>query len=152
VINQGGSELTETKKLTKPQMAKIVKEAEEAACKAYEAAAPTPMTVGTPKDVMGSLMGGDGGGLDPSKPTYYVSEGVCGFAWVKIYPATTRFVRYLRSKGVGKTGYGGGWEIWYSELGTPAGQSYERNMAAATAYAKVLQEAGFEAYPGGRLD
>src|SRR3990172_12033858 len=72
---------------------------------AGENAIPTPMTVGSSK----SLFGND---IDYSKPTYHVSEGVCGFAWVTITPARGKMVQYLKSINEGGKGYYGGYQIW----------------------------------------
>lgn len=66
------------------RFSEIVKDADAAGRAAVSAMTPTPMVVGTPRDMMGSLMGGDGGGFDPGQPVYYVSDGVCGFAEVLV--------------------------------------------------------------------
>lgn len=106
------------------------------------------MVVGTPKDVVGSLLGGDGGGFDENEPTYYVASGVCGFAWVAITPATSSFARWVAKNKGARKGYYGGLE--FSIRGY--GQSYEKKLAAAQAMAAVLQAAGVSAYAGSRLD
>jgi hypothetical protein len=149
------------KKLTGPESApKLSEEAMEAlyrralaaADAAWEAAVPRPMIVGTPKNMMASLMGQDGGGLDPEKPIYYESEGACGFAWVIVRPGTSRFARFLKAKGYGQyDDYRGGVSIW-SPGGERMSQSYARKIAAAHAFAEVLREAGIKAYGDGRLD
>lgn len=77
-----------------------------------------------------------------------VSDGMCGFAWIKIRPATSSFARYLVKDGFARPSYTGGIEIWISAHN----QSYERKMAHARAAAKVLQDAGISAYADGRLD
>src|SRR5215471_2990569 len=63
-------------KLSKAEMKALMARAAEAGAEAYEAARPVPMVVGTPKDMMASLMGRDDGGFDPNEPTYYVADGV----------------------------------------------------------------------------
>jgi hypothetical protein len=135
----------------------LITRAEAAGEAAFKAAAPTPMIVGTPKDPIGSLLGGDGGGFDTSQPIYHVNEGVCGFAWVNIRPANSSFAR--RAKAIytaggesyrAHKGYYGGLEIRPVCLGRT--QSYERQLAAVRAYAAVLTEAGITAYADGRLD
>jgi hypothetical protein len=147
---------TETKtapKLTKAQAAALYDKAACAAEAAYLAAKPTPMVVGTPKNLLGSLTGGDDGGLDPSQPVYHVPGGVCGFAWVTLRPARGALATLLKAKG-GHKGYYGGVELssGYIVPGARFDQSLERNEAAAKAFAAVLQEAGFQAYAGSRLD
>jgi len=77
-----------------------------------------------------------------------VMDGACGFAWVKIRPATGGFVRWLKAQDMGFKGYTGGYDIWVREFG----QSLERKEAYARAYAEVLTEAGLTAYPQSRMD
>lgn len=77
-----------------------------------------------------------------------VMDGVCGFAWVNIRPGNSSFASWLRKRGLGHKGYHGGWEYWVRGFG----QSYERKMAYARAFAAVLSEAGIQAYASGRLD
>lgn len=78
-----------------------------------------------------------------------VMDGVCGFAWINIKPGNSAFARYLKAKGAARTdSYYGGVSVWVGGYG----QSYERKSAYASAFAKVLQEAGIKAYSMGRLD
>lgn len=81
--------------------------------------------------------------------SYHVPEGLCGFAWVNIKPGTSRFARFLKDKGYGRTdSYYGGVTIWISNHG----QSYERKRAHAAAFAAVLTGAGISATAMSRLD
>ena len=75
------TQVIEKKTLGKRECARIYKEADAAGSAAAEAAVPTPMIVGTPTTPLGN-------DIDFKKQTYFVSEGVCGFAWVKIFPVT----------------------------------------------------------------
>lgn len=77
-----------------------------------------------------------------------VMDGVCGFAWVNVRPGNSSFANWLRKTGKGHKGYHGGWEYWVSGFG----QSYERKVGYAHAFAEVLREAGVQAYGSGRLD
>lgn len=128
------------------------------ACEAAEAAVaktvPTPMYVGTPKNMMGSLMGGDDGGFDPAKPVYRVNSGVCGFAWIKIRPANGAFVNMLKKRDVGRKGYNGGYDVssWEFAASIRSSQSLELAEAAVRAAAGVLREAGVECYVQSRMD
>lgn len=79
---------------------------------------------------------------------YHVPEGLCGFAWVVIRPATTPFGRWLKATGRASKAYGGGLQVWISDHE----QSYERKQAHASAMAEVFRAAGINAYAGGRLD
>jgi len=74
---------------------------------------------------------------------------ICGFAWVNIKPATTKFARWLKEMDYAKhDSYAGGVTIWISEYN----QSLDRKMAHANAMAKVLTENGFTAYANSRVD
>ena len=67
---------------------------------------PTPMVVGTPTTPLGD-------DIDYTKDTYYVSDGLCGFAWINIKPARGKFVTWLKGADIGrKDNYYGGYTIW----------------------------------------
>ena len=79
----------------------------------------------------------------------------CGFAWVTIQPARGPLVAYLKRNGIGKTGSysgGSGYGIWYSELHTVATQSVSVHEAACREFCRVIQNAGYSASIGSRLD
>lgn len=76
----------------------------------------------------------------------------CGFAWVHIDDARDPFVKYFRSKfpDAGHHGHPKGWDIW-----NPGGsytQSMEVKEQGAEAFAKVLRDAGINAYAQSRAD
>ena len=82
--------------------------------------------------------------------------GLCGFAWVDIYPenkGNTKLGkmerRILEALGARKS-YTGGYQIWNPAKGMC--QSVDALSAGAVAAAKVLQKYGFKAYAGDRLD
>jgi hypothetical protein len=77
-----------------------------------------------------------------------VLDGACGFAWVKIRPANSSFARWLKSKNIGYKAYNGGWDVSIHAFN----QSHERKAAAAQAMAKVLRDAGLDAYSYDRMD
>lgn len=126
---------------TTRQADKLLREARTAGLLAGNGANPTPMVVGTPTTPLGN-------DIDPSKQTYYVSEGACGFAWVVIRPGNSSLARQAKKLGIGSTNYGGGTSIWISDHG----QSSERKTAHAHAYAKVLRDHGINATSESRLD
>lgn len=138
------------------QIQQILMEAREAAAQAGGACVPRPVLVGTPKNMMASLMGEDDGGLDESKPIYYVNGGLCGFAWIKIRPARGKFVTWLKREGIGwLDSYEGGWRISSYDIYRAEGelwQSVEVKEAAVEAAARVLREYGINAQVGSRLD
>ena len=67
---------------------------------------PTPMVVGTPTTPLGD-------DIDYSKDTYYVADGLCGFAWINI-AARGKFVKFLKDNNIGRptvTPYSMGFEF-----------------------------------------
>lgn len=143
----------------------LVEDAILAGATAGADACPAPMVVGTPVNVAASLIGGDGGGFNTDKPVYYVSEGVCGFAWVKFVATGTagrKFVNYLTGHQKPATSelappitlrksYNGGHDYWVSGFG----QSMQRKEACARAMARVIADAGIEGlsvYSQSRMD
>jgi hypothetical protein len=86
----------------------------------------------------------------PVKKQYFVEGGVCGFAWVSIYPGNSPFANWLKkTERARKDSYAGGVSIWVSEYG----QSMERKEAFASAFANSLRESGIEkAYSRSRMD
>lgn len=116
--------------------------ASRAGFKAFEDCNPTPMVVGTAKGLSNEI--------DRSKEMHYVSDGVCGFASIKIYPARGRFVKWLKDMNIGYTSAQGGYSLNVSSA--KFGQSLERKEAYAKAFTKVLQNNGLEAYVESRMD
>jgi len=85
----------------------------------------------------------------PPKNEWYVSEGLCGFAWVNVTPGNSPFANWLKKSGNARKAYGGGVDIWISAHG----QSIERKEAHARAMAAKLKEKlGVTAYAMSRLD
>ena len=120
----------------------IYSEAHSAGMSAGNGCTPTPMVVGTPTTPLGN-------DIDYEKETYYVADGVCGFAWINIKPARGKFVKYLKDNDIGrKDSYYGGYTIWVSGFG----QSMTRKENYARAFVKVLEENGLKAYAMSRMD
>lgn len=153
-----------------------LREALAAGEKAATEAIPAPMLVGTPKNLLASLTGGDDGGFDESEPVYFVSEGPCGFAEIKVR-GSRKFENYLLGrvksdypasavvgydKGDEYGGRSGGWDrsnpvmpprhdSYYG--GTYIwvagyGQSLARKEAFARAFARSLNESLGDSVPG----
>lgn len=133
---------------------RIIKEAEAAGTAASSACVPVPMTVeyGAP---------GEPRKLD------YVTEGLCGFAWVNVSYKNSRnrlFINKLKKLNKCETpenremlrgepftyskSYSGGFDMWVSLMT----QSVARKEAFAEAYAAVLESYGVSAYACSRLD
>jgi hypothetical protein len=120
----------------------IYAEAHFAGMKALASCTPVPMVVGSPSTPLGN-------DIDPSKPTYFVSDGVCGFAWVNVKPGNSKFAKWLKANGLGRTdSYYGGVTVWASE----GGQSLAKKEAYAYAFAEVLNKYGIKAYANSRMD
>jgi hypothetical protein len=91
--------------------------------------------------------------LDDSSPVekaWYVADGVCGFAWVKVVPGNSSFAKWLVKAGIAKgRAYGGGVSIWISAHN----QSMERKETHARVMAEVLRaKLGIKAYAESRMD
>lgn len=65
-----------------------------------------------------------------------------------IKPARGKFVQWLKANGKGHKSYYGGYDVWVGEFG----QSMTRKEAYASAFTKVLREAGISAYAQSRMD
>lgn len=80
---------------------------------------------------------------------YFVEDGVCGFAWIKIRPARGAFVNWCKKNNIGRTdSFEGGYMIWVSDYN----QSMQKKETYARAFAKVLQDNGIKAYGMSRMD
>ena len=85
----------------------------------------------------------------PVEKSYYVPEGVCGFAWISVKPGNSSFANWLKKNELArKDSYAGGVRIWISEYG----QSMEKKEAHARAMAQVFNEAGIKAFAMSRMD
>ena len=127
--------------LSAKQVDRLIAEAHEAGMAAGNAAAPTPMVVGTPTTPLGS-------DIDYTKKTYYVADGVCGFAWVTVRPGNSKMAKTLVARGMANKAYGGGVSVWVHQFN----QSMQRKEAYAYAFADVLRNAGIRAYANSRMD
>lgn len=115
----------------------IYEEAYDAGMKAGEEAIPNPMMV------VGTTVGGKEVIAD------YVSEGVCGFAWVAVRPSYCKFGTWLRAMDYGRySSYDKAVLIWCHEFG----QSMTRKEAFAKAFAEVLVKHDINCYARSRLD
>ena len=126
-------------KRTDHDYAALLAAADAAGKTAVDAATVVPMVVEQHVDMLDDA--------SPVRRSWFVADGVCGFAWVTVRPGNSRFARYLKNHGW-RTAYGGGVEFW----GSAYGQSMQKKEAYANAYADVLRAAGFKAYAGSRMD
>jgi hypothetical protein len=114
---------------------------------AGKACKPVPMVVGQAVDLFSDKM-------VPGTESV-VEDGVCGFAWVNVRPATSAFCKWWK-KNIGEaTGrevhraYEGGYTVlWVGEFN----QSMTRKEAYAQAFAEVLRKYGIKASAMSRLD
>jgi hypothetical protein len=120
--------------------AALYAEADKAGRAAAESIKPAPMVV-SEADVFGKRL--------PEGKSWYVSEGVCGFAWVSVRPGSCGMAKWLKEKkGARIDSYAGGMRLSISAYG----QSMERKAAYADAFAAVLCKAGIRAYGDSRMD
>lgn len=142
---------TEAKTMTKAErnakFRKLWLAAHSAGLQAAAACVPTPMVVQQHANQL------DDG--SPVVKEWYVPQGVCGFAWVTLHPATSSLAHWLKATVVRsdhhsdwRRAYQGGLQMWV-HLG---GQSMEIKQAYAGAFAKVFREAGYDCWPGSRMD
>ena len=76
----------------------------------------------------------------------------CGFAWVRVSPATQPFGRFLKKANiVDGTSYGGGYVV-SDACGDRRTQSMYIKEAGSRAYAKVLHHHGIKCYAESRID
>ena len=125
---------------TKVNFERVWADALEAGHEAVKNLEVVPMIVGTPTTPLGS-------DIDYSKKTYFVADGLCGFAWVG-FAGNTAFGRWAKAEGIADKAYGGGLHFWIREFG----QSVQRKEVFAGTIAGVLRNNGIEAYASSRLD
>ncbi len=77
-----------------------------------------------------------------------VMDGVCGFSYSVIKPATHPFVKWLKEQKIGRSHYGGGYAIWCHQFN----QSMTRKEAYCAAFCEVLNRHGIKAYYESRMD
>lgn len=126
---------TVTKRRQKQDFEVLYHQAHTAGMDALNKCKPTPMIV-----------------LDDSSPVqkqWFVREGVCGFAWIRVRPANCAFARWaLKENLAGRSSYAGSILVWVHE----GGQSLELKTAYANAFASVLVDAGINAHSDSRID
>lgn len=127
----------------------ILAEADVAGRAAVAAAKVTPMIVGTAKSLFSNE-------IDYSQPTEFVEDGVCGFAWINVYPefkGNTKLGKEER-KVLEQLDFSKDWEnnkrfyLWVRDFN----QSMQKKEVYARAYAKVLSANGITASAVSRID
>lgn len=114
-------------------ISEIFSEACTAAVKAFHDAKPTPVIFGQAKGLFGNEM--------VPGTEELVEDGVCGFAWINIKPARGEFVKFLKSKNIGRKGVYGGYTISAYDIGIPgSSQSMERKEAGCKAFVAVIKK------------
>lgn len=85
----------------------------------------------------------------PIVQQYFVADGICGFAVIRIKPANCGFAQWLLANNMArKSDYYGGVGISVMEFD----QSYQKKDAYGHAFAEVLSNNGLKAYCDSRLD
>lgn len=81
--------------------------------------------------------------------SWYISDGVCGFATIWIKPANSQFAKYLVKNGKArKSEYQSGVYIYIGEFN----QSLQKKEAYGRAFAGVLVKNGINAWCESRMD
>jgi len=126
----------------------ICNEATAAGKSAVEKLQVVPMIVGQETSLFSNV-------IDRTKPTYYVEDGVCGFAWCSVYPINKGNTRagkeerkLLERFGFRKNDYEKTYQLWISAYN----QSMQKKETYARAFAEVLRANGIKAYAGSRMD
>lgn len=91
----------------------------------------------------------------PIVKSWFVADGVCGFAWVNIKPGNSPFAKYLKTVEVPgilaqghKDDYYGGVTMWVGGFN----QSMQKKEAYGGGFAGILQQYGIKAYMSSRMD
>lgn len=120
----------------------LFNEADRAGKAAVAATKVVPMVVGEAKGLLSDE-------IDYSKKTYFVEDGVCGFAAIIVKPGNSKFAKFLKEMGMARRdSYNGGVRMPVHEYN----QSLQKKEAYAYAFAKVLREAGINARVESRMD
>lgn len=114
---------------TEQDFSDIASAAHYAGTEAFNAAKPRPMIV------------------TDGYTDYVIDGGVCGFAWIEIR-GNTSFGKWAKKAGIATKAYPSGLMIWVRT----EGQSMERKVEYARAYARVLNNHGIDARVNSRLD
>jgi hypothetical protein len=81
--------------------------------------------------------------------SFFVGDGVCGFAWIEIRPARGGLVTYLKKS---KQGYYSEYERAYIFNIHDFNQSLTRKEAMAEAMAEHLRKCGYNVFANSRID
>mgnify|MGYP005834437797 CR=1 FL=1 len=128
----------------------LLLEAHAAGVSAVADCTPVPMVVAQRADV-----------LDDSSPvekSWFVADGLCGFAWVHVPNARQSFCNWLRKNGIGHKSYYGGWDLSPRAVAyavrrvEETAQSVAKKEAYCRAAAEVLKLNGVDCYTDSRLD
>lgn len=121
------------KPLTKLECKRIYDEASAAGRKAGDSAYVRPMVV-TNRE---------------TNESYYIEDGVCGFAEVHITEARGAFVSWCKENDLGWKAYGSGYDL---KIDGGYNQSLQRKEAFCSAFAAVLNSYGIDCRMTSRMD
>jgi hypothetical protein len=119
---------TESRRSRDADFARIYAEAVVLGLEASAMACPTTMVVEQHANMLDDR--------SPVVRAYQAPEGACGFAWVRVAPATGSFARWLTKNRHARRGYYGGVELSIAGFS----QSLERNEANARAMAAHIRQ------------
>ena len=85
----------------------------------------------------------------PIERSWFVEDGICGFSWINIKPAHSKFAKFLLVSGLArKDSYNGGVTLWVSQYN----QSLQKKETYAYAFSETLRRYDIKAYAGSRMD
>lgn len=127
----------------------IIAEADAAGKEAVSKLKVIPMIVGEAKSLFSNE-------IDYSKPTEYVADGVCGFAWTYVYPEHKGNTKLGKQERKVLEAFGfeqdccnpKKYTLWVSDFN----QSLQKKEAYARAFAAVLSSFGIRAGAQSRMD
>lgn len=128
---------------------RINNEAIAAGLAALNVCVPTPMVVQQHSNPLNDN--------SPVVKSYFVEDGCCGFAWVKVLaktPESRKFINGLKAAGLlgTNTEWSKSWDTGYSFWVRYGNQSITKKEAFANAFAEVLRANGISAYSDSRMD
>jgi hypothetical protein len=127
--------------VARSEFSALFNKARAAGMAAADACTPVPMTV-VDADPITSMPKAGG-------KAYFVPDGVCGFAGVRVRPGNSAFAKFLVAQGLArKDTYAGGVYMSCHAYN----QSLAKKESYCDAFARVLEEAGVKASMESRMD
>lgn len=134
-----GCKPSEKKVEVKVDFESLYKKACEVAHEAVMKHIPTPMVVSEHENMFDDN--------SPVKNSYYVADGICGFASIRM-KLNTAFGKWMVKNGYAEKSMYGGAYLWVSQYN----QSYEKKSKFAYKFCEFMKQNGIDCYAETRLD